>query len=107
MTELEKSGIKAKLFRGLADSTRLTILECLKEKERSVTEIMTATGQRQSNVSNHLKCLLECGLVKNQRRGKNVFYTLGSKDVATLLEDSDRILHDIYQNIYYCVRYQE
>ena len=107
MTNLERLGIKAKLFRGLADSTRLAILECFKEGEKSVTEIIKATGQNQSNVSNHLKCLLECGLLKNQRKGRNVYYALRNEDVTTLLEHTDKILHDIFQNIFYCVRYKE
>lgn len=107
MNDFERLRIKAKLFRGLADSTRLAILELIREGEKSVTEVVRATGQSQSNISNHLRCLLECGLLKNQRRGRNVFYTLGNEEVTTLLEQTDKTLHEIFQNIFYCVRYNE
>ncbi|MFY9300164.1 MAG: metalloregulator ArsR/SmtB family transcription factor [Candidatus Nitrosotenuis sp.] len=104
----EKLKLKAKLFRGLGDSTRLTILELLRKKgERTASQIMEETGQSQSNVSNHLACLLECGLVKNRREGKNVFYSISDKKVAKVLEESDSILTDVADRIYACTHYNE
>ena len=105
--QLQKLGLKAKLFRGLGDSTRLSILECLREGEKSNSQIVIETGQSQSNVSNHLSCLLDCGLVKNRRQGKNIFYSLGDKKVSKLLEESDAILYDIAHGIYACVNYNQ
>ncbi|MGC2427049.1 MAG: metalloregulator ArsR/SmtB family transcription factor, partial [Nitrososphaeraceae archaeon] len=58
---LQKLGLKAKLFRGLGDSTRLSILESLRKGEKATSQIVKETGQSQSNVSNHLACLLDCG----------------------------------------------
>lgn len=104
----EKLKLKAKLFRGLGDSTRLTILELLRKKgERIASQIVEETGQSQSNVSNHLACLLECGLVKNRREGKNVFYSISDKKVAKVLEESDSILTDVADRIYTCTHYNE
>jgi hypothetical protein len=37
--------LKAKLFRGLGDSTRLSILECLCVGEKSNSQIVEETGQ--------------------------------------------------------------
>lgn len=107
MTRDERLKIKAKMFRGFADPTRLAILECLKEGEKTVTEIVKETKQSQSNISNHLNCLLECGLVKNKRDGKNIFYRITNSKIKALLEDSDNILDEIYRQIYECVRYGE
>jgi DNA-binding transcriptional ArsR family regulator len=104
---LQKLGLKAKLFRGLGDSTRLSILESLRGGEKATSQIVKETHQSQSNVSNHLACLLDCGLVKNRRQGKNIFYSLGDKKVSKLLEESDAILSDIAHGIYACVNYNE
>ena len=104
---LQKLGLKAKLFRGLGDSTRLSILESLREGEKATSQIVKETGQSQSNVSNHLACLLDCGLVKNRRQGKNIFYSLGNKKVSKLLEESDATLSEIAHGIYACVNYNE
>lgn len=103
--QLQKLGLKAKLFRGLGDSTRLSILECLRGGEKTTSQIVTETSQSQSNISNHLSCLLDCGLVKNRRQGKNIFYSIGDKKVSKLLEESDAILSDIAHGIYACVNY--
>jgi DNA-binding transcriptional ArsR family regulator len=104
---LQKLGLKAKLFRGLGDSTRLSILESLREGEKATSQIVKETGHSQSNVSNHLACLLDCGLVKNRRQGKNIFYSLGNKKVSKLLEESDATLSEIANGIYACINYNE
>jgi DNA-binding transcriptional ArsR family regulator len=103
----EKLKLKAKLFRGLGDSTRLAILESLKNGEKTASQIVQDVGQSQSNVSNHLSCLLECGLVKNRRRGKNTLYTISDKKVSQMLKESDKILSEIAERIYTCANYDE
>jgi DNA-binding transcriptional ArsR family regulator len=105
--QLQKLGLKAKLFRGLGDPTRLSILETLREGEKTTSQIVLETGQSQSNVSNHLACLLDCGLVKNRRQGKNIFYNISDKKVSRILEESDAVLSEIARGIYECVNYNE
>ena len=105
--QLQKLSIKAKFFRGLGDPTRLSILETLREGEKITSEIVKKTGQSQSNVSNHLSCLLDCGLVTNRRVGKNIFYKLSNKKIIKLLEESDAILSDFAHGIYSCINYNE
>ena len=101
----KKLSLKAKLFRGLGDPTRLSILESLRSGEKTTSAIVEEIGQCQPNVSNHLSCLLDCGLVQNRRHGKNIFYSIRNKKVATLLQDCDSILSDIARGIYECVNY--
>ena len=102
---IQKLSLKAKLFRGLADTTRLSILECLRNGEKTTSEIVKETHQNQSNISNHLACLLDCGLVRNRREGKNVFYKLNNEQVARLLQESDSVLTEIVNGLYDCVNY--
>jgi DNA-binding transcriptional ArsR family regulator len=105
--QLQRLSLKAKLFRGLGDSTRLSILELVRDGEKSASEIVKGTGYSQSNVSNHLSCLLDCGLVQNRREGKNIFYSLKNKKVSKILEESDAILSELARGIYECVNYNE
>lgn len=60
--------LKAKLFRGFSDPSRLSILEALRNGPLTVGEIVEATGLTQSNTSNHLSCLNDCGLVRRDQR---------------------------------------
>lgn len=97
--------IKARFFRGFADSSRLAILESLREGPRSVTELVDATGLSQSNASNHLGCLHDCGLVQREQRGRFVYYRLSDARVEALLGDADELLLEVARGIYECVRY--
>ena len=99
--------IKAKFFRGLADPTRLSIMETLLDGDKSVGEIVGATHQSQSNISNHLKCLLECGLVNNRREGKNILYAIRNDEIKELLKDTDKVLSKIHNEIAMCVDYEQ
>jgi DNA-binding transcriptional ArsR family regulator len=52
--------LQAKLFRGLSDYSRLSILPVLRAGPQTVGEIVAATGLSQPNASNHLRCLSDC-----------------------------------------------
>lgn len=97
--------LKAKLFRGFADPSRLSILETLRSGARTVSEIVTATGLSQSNVSNHLGCLRDCGLVEVEQQGRFAQYRLNGQQVNDLLDLADHLLADFAQGIYACTRY--
>lgn len=97
--------LKAKLFRGFADPSRLSILESLRGGSLTVSEIVAATGLSQPNVSNHLGCLRDCGLVETEPRGRFVQYRLNGPQVSELLDLADRLLADFARGIYACTRY--
>lgn len=97
--------LQAKLFRGFSDSSRLSILEALHDGPRTVSEIVQATGLTQSNVSNHLGCLRDCGLVFAQQRGRFVHYQLSDPRVEQLLHLANELLSDVAKGVYECTRY--
>lgn len=97
--------IQAKLFRGFSDPSRLMILEILRSGARTVSEIVVATRLSQSNVSNHLGCLRDCGLVIAEQQGRFVHYSLSDPRVAQLLELADALLADVARGVYECTRY--
>jgi DNA-binding transcriptional ArsR family regulator len=92
----------AKFFHGFADPSRLLILSSIRPGPLTVGEIVKETGLTQSNVSNHLACLRNCGHVKAQQKGRAVVYTLGSKKIDRLLVMSEAILKQNALGIYEC-----
>jgi ArsR family transcriptional regulator, cadmium/lead-responsive transcriptional repressor len=96
--------LKAKLFRGLGDPSRLSILETLRQGPRTVGEIVTATGLSQPNASNHLACLRDCGLVRSEPSGRFVTYALSDDRVAGLLTLGEDVLADVARGVYECTR---
>ena len=68
--------LRAEFVHGLSDHSRQSILELLRSGEMRVADLVEATGLSQPNVSKHLRCLRECGLVLSEKRGREAFYSL-------------------------------
>lgn len=68
----------AQRFRLLSDPMRLKILHQLRDGERSVSELVAATGASQPNVSKHLSTLRSHGLVKRRQDGNMAYFSIGA-----------------------------
>jgi DNA-binding transcriptional ArsR family regulator len=101
---LATAQLRTVLFHGFSDHSRLAILEQLLDGPRRVTDIVQATGLAQPNVSAHLACLWDCGLVARQRRGREVHYRL-VPGVAEVLAAADRVLAVAGETVGACPRY--
>ncbi len=75
----------ADLFKVFSDTTRIKILFSLMSGEKRVADIAEAVGATQSAVSHQLRILKAARLVKFQRDGKNVLYSLADDHVYTVL----------------------
>lgn len=65
---------------------RLEILQALGEDELTVTEIVSAIGASQPNVSKHLRVMQEAGIL-NRRQEKNcVFYSIADESIFLLCD---------------------
>lgn len=67
------------LLKITSEETRLKILCILKDGEHCVCEIMEHINSSQSLISHHLKDLKEAGIIVDEKRGLNVFYSLTVK----------------------------
>lgn len=99
--------VAATLFRGLADPTRLAILLALVEGEHRVTDLVGRLGCSQSNVSGHLACLKDCGLVTDRPEGRAVYYSLAHPQVIDLLNSAEDLLASAGWTIDLCSNYRE
>lgn len=75
--------LQAALCQTLADPTRIELIELLGEGPKPVKELVQRTGQRQAKISQHLAVLRQRGLVRTERVGSTVFYSLAD---ARILE---------------------
>ena len=99
--------LKAKLFRGLADPSRLAIIEVLRSGEKAVSEIVEQTGLTQPNASTHLACLKDCGLVISRQQGRYVYYSLADQRMEDIFSAVEGMLADVAAHVYACTRYNE
>ncbi|HLD42766.1 MAG TPA: metalloregulator ArsR/SmtB family transcription factor [Candidatus Nanoarchaeia archaeon] len=72
----ELYSIHAEMCKVFSNSTRLEILNLLRDKERSVTELIEKTKLSQANISQHLSIMKSKGIVASSRKGKNIYYKL-------------------------------
>ena len=95
--------VAARLFHGLSDPTRLSILLGLLDGERRVADLVELVGSSQSNVSNHLACLKGCGLVVD-RPGprRQVFYSIAHPELRELLMVAEGLLAETGHEVRLC-----
>jgi ArsR family transcriptional regulator, nickel/cobalt-responsive transcriptional repressor len=66
----------ARSLRALADADRLKLVQCLQERPHTVTELADRLETNIARVSHHLAVLRHAGLVRDEKQGKFVVYSL-------------------------------
>lgn len=77
--ELDKASIVLKL---LGDKTRLSMMKMLENNECCVCEFVELFSISQSAISQHLRKLRDVGLVKENRKGQWIFYSINKENEA-------------------------
>lgn len=73
------------LGKGIASPSRYKILELLMEGSKTVTELVEKVSLTQPAISQHLATLKECQLVESEKKGQEVFYSLNTKHMLSIL----------------------
>jgi len=75
-----------KIFKALADPTRLRIMLLLRQRELCVCELMFILGMEQSRISHQMRVLRDAGIAEDVRDGRWIIYRV-PEEALTLLED--------------------
>src|SRR3989344_1518681 len=73
--------LHAEVCKVFSNSTRLEILNLLRDKEMSVTELIEKTKLSQANISQHLSIMKSKDIVTSNRKGKNIYYKLANPKI--------------------------
>lgn len=85
VVDLERS---ANILKLLGDKTRLTIVAILKQRECCVCEFLEVFEMSQPSISQHLRKLKDAGMVKEERRGQWIYYSLNQQgDLYGMIQD--------------------
>ncbi len=76
MRDALRSSACARYLRALADPDRLKIVQCLQNGPKNVSEVAALLREDLANVSHHLRVLRHAGLVRDEKQGKYVVYSL-------------------------------
>lgn len=86
------------IFKVLGNKQRLTILELLRERSYSVSEIINILNMEQSAVSHQLKVLREAQLVQTTRKGREILYCLSDSHILILLDNALKHVSHAFQH---------
>lgn len=81
----EELATEIKVFKAVADATRLRILKLLAGGELCICEIMLALKKPQSSISHNLSILEDAGLVKERKEGKWCRYRVSDGSVMDMV----------------------
>lgn len=76
------------LLRALAAPVRIAIVTELGSGSRCVHELVEAVGAPQPLVSQHLRVLRGAGVVRGERRGREIAYSLTDEHIAHIVADA-------------------
>ena len=74
-----------KIFKALGDETRMNIVSCLLHSELCVCDIAYLTNMTKSAISHQLAVLKKVNIVKSDKRGKEVFYSLDDNHIVSII----------------------
>ena len=86
--------IHAEICKVFSNSTRLEILNLLRDKELSVTELIEKTKLGQTNISQHLSIMKSKGIVTSSRKGKNIYYRLTNPKIIKAFDIIREVLSE-------------
>ena len=75
------------LGKGVGNKSRYRIIEALLKSQKTVGELVKIVKLSQPAVSQHLKTLKGNGLVVDERRGQEVFYSVNTGYLLGLLKN--------------------
>ena len=79
-----------KLSKALSDKNRLQILEFLSDGQRNVSDVADRLNVEENLASHHLRVLASLGFLKNDKKGREVYYMLNEVKLVSLLKDFSR-----------------
>jgi ArsR family transcriptional regulator len=79
------------IFKALADQTRLKILECVRNGEKCICEIIPYTGRSQPNVSQHLKVMKYAGIIDERKDGNRILIKAANNDIFKIIDQAKKL----------------
>ncbi|WP_458463509.1 ArsR/SmtB family transcription factor [Paenibacillus sp.] len=84
----------SKMLKAMSDPKRLRIVDMLSCGELCACEILEEFHITQPTLSHDMKVLVEAGIIRDRREGKNIYYTLDTKKLNAMHETLGYIFRD-------------
>lgn len=87
----------SRVSKAFSDDNRIKILKFLSEGEKNVTQVADKLDVEENLASHHLRVLAALGFLKNDKKGREVFYKINETRFVSLIKDlkKSRIFREI------------
>src|SRR3972149_1984591 len=79
-----------KVSKALADKNRLKIIQYLSTGQRNVSEVADRLNVEENLASHHLRVLASLGFLKNDKKGREVYYRINETRIISLIRDLNK-----------------
>jgi len=79
--------ILEKVSKAFSDKNRIKIVNFLSEGQRNVSEVADKLNVEENLASHHLRVLAALGFLKNDKKGREVFYKINDTKFISLIKD--------------------
>jgi ArsR family transcriptional regulator len=86
--------LQAEVYKVLSNPVRLMIIDCLREGEKTVTEIVECLGLSKSNVSQHLNYMKAVGILCSTKEGRKVKYYISDRRLLNSIDGIRKVLFE-------------
>jgi DNA-binding transcriptional ArsR family regulator len=80
----------SKISKAFSDDNRLKIIKYLSEGQKNVTQVADRLNVEENLASHHLRILAGLGFLKNEKKGREVFYKINDTKFLSLIKDLKR-----------------
>lgn len=92
--EFARIEAKANVFKALGHPSRVMVVNALADGEKCFCELTEMIGADKSTVSKHLSVLKQAGIIRDEKRGLMVFYTLRACCVLNFMNCVDNMISE-------------
>lgn len=82
--------IAARVSKAFSDQNRIKILEYLSYGQYNVTQVAEKLNVEENLASHHLRVLASLGFLKNEKKGRQVFYMINERKFISIIKDLKR-----------------
>jgi ArsR family transcriptional regulator len=104
MISFEEAEIRSKIIKAMGHPVRLMIIEFLKNRERSFSDIFGLFKLDKSTVSKHLLVLKEAGIVSSKKDGADMVYRLEVPCVTDFFSCATAVIESNVKRQQACLR---
>ena len=90
--------LHAEVCKTISNPNRQAILDTLRDREMSVTDLVNKTGISQANLSQHLAILRTKGVVNTRREGNNIYYSISNLKIIEAYDLISEVLKESFLN---------